>query len=395
MVCTLFHGYMVLARPCDDYRKLQVVACLYVLDMSIDTLANGKGKNGRAGIRFLLVICLQLLGLCCSDCPFSWKITFQVNSNSFELILSASSATEERAWKTELLKASAALPNVLPSESLEPRKYFMSSLDLAPLDRVKHQSVPLVRRSSANSLTAPNLKLNLEHVIIKRTYYPLHVEESHKSHDGEIERSRTLPITRSTTILAPRRQDRIRLERCIGDVYTRDVLPYPGMALTKGDYLFRASPGSLMRRISFHTPFSRRSSSMTTTNSRAVDPVLDMKEQDYWEDKEKEAILPLVEALPPKEDVVDEKGTPESSPDAPKGPKRTSTLRFKSVRRRMAGADDLSRTSSDRSTVEGKPSLKKRWNTSIAFFSVLSPRRSRGSRSSGVESAASSQQSKA
>lgn len=258
----------------------------------------------------------------------------------------------------------------------------MSYLDLAPLDRDKHQSVPLIRTSSTHSLTTSNLKLNVEHVIIKRTHYPFHAEESTKSLDGEIERSKTLPTTRSTTILAPRRQDRIRLERFIGDVYTRDVLPYPGMILTKGDYLFRASPGSLMRRISFHTPFSRRSSSITMTNMRTVDSLLDMKEDDHWQEKEKEEVLPVVEPLPVKEDVVDEKATLEGSPEG--APRRTSTLRFKSVRRRMAGADDLSRTSSGRSTVEGKPGLKKRWNTSIAFFSVLSPRKSRGSRSSGV-----------
>lgn len=51
MVCILFHGYMVFARGCDDYRKLQVVACLYVLDMSIDTLINGKGKTSCRCVR--------------------------------------------------------------------------------------------------------------------------------------------------------------------------------------------------------------------------------------------------------------------------------------------------------------------------------------------------------
>lgn len=44
MVCVLFHGYIVLSRHCDDYRKLQVLACIYVLDMKVDTLTNGRGK---------------------------------------------------------------------------------------------------------------------------------------------------------------------------------------------------------------------------------------------------------------------------------------------------------------------------------------------------------------
>jgi hypothetical protein len=44
MVCILFPGYMVLARGGSDNRKLSVVACLYILDTTIDVLANGKGK---------------------------------------------------------------------------------------------------------------------------------------------------------------------------------------------------------------------------------------------------------------------------------------------------------------------------------------------------------------
>jgi hypothetical protein len=46
MVCILFSGYMVLAKGSNDNRKLAVVACLYILDMAIDVLANGNGTLG-------------------------------------------------------------------------------------------------------------------------------------------------------------------------------------------------------------------------------------------------------------------------------------------------------------------------------------------------------------
>ena len=45
LVCTLFPGYMVLARPGSESRKLVVVASLYVPDMTVDIVSNGKGTN--------------------------------------------------------------------------------------------------------------------------------------------------------------------------------------------------------------------------------------------------------------------------------------------------------------------------------------------------------------
>jgi hypothetical protein len=44
MICILFPGYMVLVRGGNENHKLTVVACLYILDMTIDVLDNGKGK---------------------------------------------------------------------------------------------------------------------------------------------------------------------------------------------------------------------------------------------------------------------------------------------------------------------------------------------------------------
>lgn len=44
MVCVLFDQYFLLARPSDDGCKLETVACLYVWDLGIDVLRNGKGE---------------------------------------------------------------------------------------------------------------------------------------------------------------------------------------------------------------------------------------------------------------------------------------------------------------------------------------------------------------
>lgn len=44
MVCVLFDQYFLLARLSDDGCKLDTVACLYVWDLGIDVLRNGKGE---------------------------------------------------------------------------------------------------------------------------------------------------------------------------------------------------------------------------------------------------------------------------------------------------------------------------------------------------------------
>ena len=51
-------------------------------------------------------------------------------------------------------------------------------------------------------------------------------------------------------ILAPKRADRIRMESSLADVWTRDLLPYPGMSSNRGEHLIRSSASSMMRKLS-------------------------------------------------------------------------------------------------------------------------------------------------
>jgi hypothetical protein len=273
----------------------------------------------------------------------------------------------------ELLRAAAALPSALPTESLEPRKFFLLALQLSPLGREHGASALLTRRSSLRSQAPPmSLKLQLEQVIIKKTHLPLHDEEVRQVHDGEIERSRSLVMPSSPTILAPRRQDRVKLERHIADIYTRDVLPYPGMVLAKG-----RSPGSLMRKISFRTPFSRRSTAGTTKSASVGG---DSKEEDGMPERDAEEAFVQAEALLQlaEEPAADGEPTLDGSLETPI--RQAQTVAFRSVRRRVAVArSDLSRSLSDRSTAgcEKAASPRKRWNPSMALMNAFTPSRNR------------------
>ncbi|PYI21431.1 Rho guanyl nucleotide exchange factor [Aspergillus violaceofuscus CBS 115571] len=221
MVCVLFSSHILFASMNDDNRRLQALMCLHIPDLKIDTLHNGEG-------------------ICC-ECVFSWKLVFNISGKRYELVLSASSASEEKKWTTETLKCAATSTKVQRDIIERSRRYAFVSLDLVPLDSTV---LPLSRRPSMQTLGAPRPPLEYPVVVIKRTHCPYLLEE-HNPADGDTERSQELPDEFVTTVVA-KRQDRIRLERVISAVYTRNALPYPGMTLAMGDLLFR--PGSIMRR---------------------------------------------------------------------------------------------------------------------------------------------------
>lgn len=45
MVCALFNSYLMFAKGVDDFRRLEAVACIYVDDVRMDTIQNGRGKS--------------------------------------------------------------------------------------------------------------------------------------------------------------------------------------------------------------------------------------------------------------------------------------------------------------------------------------------------------------
>ena len=206
-------------------------------------------------------------GLCARHSLYSWKILFDHGTENYELIFSASSAMEEKQWKTEIIKCAA---EIVERGACGPSAYSFVSLALLPLNMSPQDGPALTRMPSTPSFAATRPRSNSKEVCIRRTNYPNSAEDSISQADGDqqLTRARSVYSRRNPTVLTPRRQDRIRLEKFIADVYTRDVLPFPGMALAKGDILSRT--GSLIRRFSLHTGFARRSSSLSTTHTQPI-----------------------------------------------------------------------------------------------------------------------------
>lgn len=131
------------------------------------------------------------------------------------------------------------------------------SLDLTPLNTVASSDLQLPRRPSIHSTAIPRPDSTVKPIVIKKTHCPYQRDLASENADGEIERPKTL--SSPALVLTSRRQDRIRLERFISPIYSRESLRYPGMCLTKNDILF--GPGSLMSRLSLRPVLHRRASS--------------------------------------------------------------------------------------------------------------------------------------
>ncbi|KAL4947289.1 hypothetical protein BDW69DRAFT_190326 [Aspergillus filifer] len=261
MVCVLFKHHLFIAKMNDDYRKLRPIACLYISDVRIDSLTNGKGYD--------------------YFCEFSWKVLFQLEDEKFELVLSASSAAEEKQWKTGILKSAAASVDVPNAVSSELRGSSFLILDLVPEEEVSDVTPQLSRRPSLQTLgTTQRTRSNLQPIIIRKTYCP-HKHGQSQQVGGEVERPKVPPPVPQPFTITARRQDRVRLERTISHLYTRDVLPYPGMFLAPGEIWF--GPGSIMRHLSLRSKRFQRSSSLNLPTT--LQNMTEVQAADEAEDK--------------------------------------------------------------------------------------------------------------
>lgn len=76
-------------------------------------------------------------------------------------------------------------------------------------------------------------------------------------------------------MLAPSRGDRARLEALLSDVWTREVLPFPGMtARARNEHIIRTSAQSMMRKLSvtsITSSFTKRSASFASITRNSDD----------------------------------------------------------------------------------------------------------------------------
>lgn len=121
----------------------------------------------------------------------------------------------------------------------------------------------IMRRQSIQRAVTVNSRKNGCQIIVKNTYSFKETPDSPMKRHESLSRSKSLLSTHRIPTLTSRRSERQRMEQNMSAVWTKDLLPYPGMTAHRGGHLIRTSANSLMRRFSI----ASMSNSISTTYS--------------------------------------------------------------------------------------------------------------------------------
>ncbi|KAG6003070.1 hypothetical protein E4U43_000977 [Claviceps pusilla] len=185
-------------------------------------------------------------GLQCHSAPFSWKVVFESNQRLFEIIMTACSLKEELEWRSRL-----SSPPMIQKLELCPACPFLD-LNITSLGAIaSSKTTPAKARLSTRRATTSCPKPPLCQVILKNTseHAPSYVSNTTPL---SISRSQSLLSTKSrVSILSPPRTDRVRLETLLADVWSREILPFPGVPTrVRGENFVRTSASTVMRKLS-------------------------------------------------------------------------------------------------------------------------------------------------
>ncbi|RMD41059.1 hypothetical protein DV735_g4075, partial [Chaetothyriales sp. CBS 134920] len=246
-LCVLYQAHFLIAFPAETPSKFEMVALIKLGDLKLESPMDGKGLQ-------------------CPSALHTWKVCFSVGGSLYELVVSACSATEEEQWTNGLGGG------LVKAESQTGTPDTILTLDLKSVGAIYNHQEPLARRLSIQRAATVGNRASICQVIVRNTNTPEELHDFRPPWTSAINRSQSHLGTNRIVVLAPKRSERVRLEATLGDVWTKDKLPYPGMNASRGGQIIRASAGSLVRKLSFasiHGPFSRRSASLTLTSRKS------------------------------------------------------------------------------------------------------------------------------
>ncbi|CAD6448253.1 bfce5e03-f1d8-4377-9e63-cf9590edeb69 [Sclerotinia trifoliorum] len=229
-IALLYEKFFVLAQPSGNQDEFYAVqACIPISELSVEDVDNGKGLQ-------------------CHTAPHSWKIVFEHISQLFEIIMSACSAKEELEWKSRLIDRSGKQCD----STVQQEMTASLSLDIKPMGTIYGKPGTIARRKSIHRATTMKGQTTIPRsVIVRNTSATTEPSISSSASQLSINRSQSLAGPHRPTILAPPRTERVRLETLLADVWTRDIIPYPGMgSKPHREHTVRASASSMMRKIS-------------------------------------------------------------------------------------------------------------------------------------------------
>lgn len=205
------------------------------------------------------------IGLQCHTAPFSWKLVFECHYQLFEIVMTACNAKEEMEWRARLssprtqcktksatafsfldldIKSIGMVATKSGLQHSSPSYTQLQYLTTEPLE-------PGTRRLSIRRATTVCPKPALYQVILKNTS-GIRQNSGHAATTLGIRRSHSLLTTKArVSFLAPARSERARLETILADVWSREILPFPGMGVrSRSERLVRSSASTVIRKLS-------------------------------------------------------------------------------------------------------------------------------------------------
>ncbi|KAL2017916.1 hypothetical protein VTK56DRAFT_1572 [Thermocarpiscus australiensis] len=245
MVALLYRDWLCLATASRFEQIYTIQACIALADIRMEEADNGRGLQ-------------------CHTARYSWKIVFTCDHQLYELILTACSPKEEVEWRTRLGSSRQAIDGN-GQDQTQPAAFSSVSMNIKTLGTVFRKPGTIARKMSIHRATTVGPKSPLCQVILKNTSVAKAAPAS--SRGTQINRSQSLLTTNSRIpVLNPSPAERARLEALLSDVWTRDILPFPGMTVrSRSEQLVRASASSVMRKLSVVT---RRSSSLASLQEK-------------------------------------------------------------------------------------------------------------------------------
>ena len=272
MLVVLFKSYLLLATPNLGTPKYGIAAIISLGDVRVEKPDNGRGEYNSRG---LFDVFLTGLGLQCYTALYAWKVAFESEQQLHEMIFCACSPQEEEQWKTKILDcAGKEEQRQREDQAVSLPFYSLLSLDMKPIGQVFGLPGTLARRLSVQRASTVSPRNATFQVIIRNTAAIKDSKDSPTSPSSSLGRSQSHSTTNRISVLAPKRSDRARMEHQLAGVWTRELLPYPGMSSHRGENMIRSSASSVIRKLSkanISGQFSKRSASISSVTSSRGD----------------------------------------------------------------------------------------------------------------------------
>lgn len=255
VMCVLFETTLLLALADEESENYAVLAGMSLASATLQESDNGKGLQ-------------------CHTAPHSWKLIFEHSARMYEMIMTACSIVEASVWREKLSSRIEAQSQAVAqgaSNVFELHSPLVS--EMRSIGKAFGKPGSFVKRMSVHRTATVGPNTDLNQVIIKNTQAVKEALDPASTNASasslHIPRSQSVATPSHVQTLAPRRADRAKLEALLGDVWTKHLLPYPGMTVGRSEQI-RGSANHVIRKFSMASITSNFSSSKRSASYTSI-----------------------------------------------------------------------------------------------------------------------------